>query len=195
MDTHNLATVITPNILYANSKVADMDESLLAIEAVYTLLEYNESMCEVPADLQSILNDTTLFNNNSEITTKEILKRYGDIARTPIQRGNPYATDSPPRSKDGGPIALRIDSDPSQAHAWQKQSSAYQSRGQNGHSTPNLTPISGHATPNGPPSGPFSRSPYMHQRLGSTDSQGSRVSGRPRAGVALQDVHGSWALI
>lgn len=47
MDTHNLATVITPNILFPNSKNIGMDESFLAIEAVHSLIEYNDQMCEV----------------------------------------------------------------------------------------------------------------------------------------------------
>jgi hypothetical protein len=47
MDLHNLATVIAPNILYANQKSADMDQSFLAIEAAHTLMEFNETMCEV----------------------------------------------------------------------------------------------------------------------------------------------------
>lgn len=47
MDIHNLATVIAPNILYSNSKAPDMDASFLAIEAVHSLIQYNESMCEV----------------------------------------------------------------------------------------------------------------------------------------------------
>lgn len=47
MDIHNLATVITPNILYPNAKTGPMDESFLAIEAVNTLITYNDAMCEV----------------------------------------------------------------------------------------------------------------------------------------------------
>jgi hypothetical protein len=47
MDIHNLATVITPNILYPNSKTASMDESFLAIEAVASLITFNDVMCEV----------------------------------------------------------------------------------------------------------------------------------------------------
>lgn len=31
-----------------------------------------------------ILNDSSLFSNNADITTKEILKRYGDRARAPV---------------------------------------------------------------------------------------------------------------
>ncbi|KAI9811421.1 MAG: hypothetical protein M1832_000890 [Thelocarpon impressellum] len=127
MDIHNLATVITPNILYSNSKNSGMDDSFLAIEAVHSLIECNEAMCEVPEDLQSILSDNTLFNGSAEITTKEILKRYGDIAKSPGPRRTVVTTDSPPpRSKDGrgaGPVATRVDIDPSQASAWQMESS------------------------------------------------------------------------
>ena len=48
MDTHNLATVITPNILKDKSPVVGMDEnSFLAIEAVNSLIEFNDQMCEV----------------------------------------------------------------------------------------------------------------------------------------------------
>lgn len=47
MDIHNLATVITPNILYPNTKASTVDESFLAIEAVNSLITYNDTMCEV----------------------------------------------------------------------------------------------------------------------------------------------------
>ena len=48
MDTHNLATVIAPNILYTNAKTP-VDDNFLAIEVVHTLIECNEQMCEVSA--------------------------------------------------------------------------------------------------------------------------------------------------
>ena len=51
MDIHNLATVITPNILYSSAKTSVMDESFLAIEAVHSLIEYNDAMCEVSSPL------------------------------------------------------------------------------------------------------------------------------------------------
>lgn len=48
MDAHNLATVITPNILKERTEKAGMDESsFLAIEAVNLLIDYNDQMCEV----------------------------------------------------------------------------------------------------------------------------------------------------
>ena len=47
MDVHNLATVITPNILYSNAKAPEIDNSFLAIEAVTMLIDFNDTMCEV----------------------------------------------------------------------------------------------------------------------------------------------------
>ncbi|KAI2138569.1 Rho-type GTPase activating protein Rga1 [Ophidiomyces ophidiicola] len=128
MDIHNLATVMTPNILYSNNKTAGVDDSFLAIEAVTSLLEYNDTMCEVPHDLQSILNDTSLFNRDAEITTKEILKRYAEISKIPTLQRAPTGIDSAPARSGSNrgsntPVATRIDGDPSQATAWQMQSS------------------------------------------------------------------------
>ena len=47
MDIHNLATVMTPNILYPNAKNGTVDESFLSIEAVNALIAYNDNMAEV----------------------------------------------------------------------------------------------------------------------------------------------------
>ncbi|KAI7830734.1 hypothetical protein BC939DRAFT_392557 [Gamsiella multidivaricata] len=58
MDLHNLATVITPNVLYSKSKDPIKDESFLAIEAVMGLLEYQDEfclVCEFPYRLFSIV--------------------------------------------------------------------------------------------------------------------------------------------
>lgn len=49
MDTHNLATVIAPNILKERptATVGMDDSSFLAIEAVNYIIEFNDQMCEV----------------------------------------------------------------------------------------------------------------------------------------------------
>ena len=59
MDTHNLATVIAPNILYTNAKTP-VDDNFLAIEVVHTLIECNEQMCEV--SLVAFFIDPLLIN-------------------------------------------------------------------------------------------------------------------------------------
>jgi len=44
-------------------------------------MKHTDSICDqVPEDLQSILNDSSLFSGSADITTKEILKRYADVA-------------------------------------------------------------------------------------------------------------------
>ena len=54
MDVHNLATVMAPNILYANqgpkgakAQVPQVDDSFLAIEAVHTMIQYNDMFSQV----------------------------------------------------------------------------------------------------------------------------------------------------
>ena len=84
----------------------------------------------MPQDLQSILSDPSLFNTSSDITTKEILKRYGDLGQNGGPRHEVETTEASPtsRSRDGtsrplAPVVTRVDTDPSQAFAWQKESS------------------------------------------------------------------------
>lgn len=82
-----------------------------------------------------ILNDSSLFSNSADITTKEILKRYGDRAKAPVVNSptfNSTKPDSygdasspvPPGQSSGGmPIAHRVDPDPNMMTAWQNESS------------------------------------------------------------------------
>lgn len=158
MDIHNLATVITPNIIHRGKENVPVDDSFLAIEAVHSLIECNESMCEVssghpkqshrtsspltfttqvPEELALILNDSSLFSNSADITTKEILKRYGDRAKAPVVASpafNSTKPDSygdasspvPPGQSSSGmpmPVAQRVDTDPNMLTAWQNESS------------------------------------------------------------------------
>ena len=47
MDSHNLATVMAPNILYTNAKSPTVDDSFLAIEAINQLIKSNEIFSQV----------------------------------------------------------------------------------------------------------------------------------------------------
>ena len=47
MDSHNLATVVAPNVLYTNAKNAAVDDSFLAIEAINQLIRLNETFSQV----------------------------------------------------------------------------------------------------------------------------------------------------
>lgn len=76
----------------------------------------------------SILNDSNLFANSAELTTKDILKRYGEIVNRPSPARVVGATnEGPPKSRDGrgnAPVYHRVDSDADPSNtAWQKESS------------------------------------------------------------------------
>lgn len=60
MDVHNLATVITPNIIHRGKENVPVDDSFLAIEAVHSLIECNESMCEVSSSFNEALHNKAL---------------------------------------------------------------------------------------------------------------------------------------
>ncbi|CAG8708907.1 16499_t:CDS:10 [Dentiscutata erythropus] len=81
MDLHNLATVITPNILYSKSKDPIKDESFLAIEAVHNLLRYQDDFWVVPEDLATVLRDQDLINNLERLTPKDIMKRCENLVK------------------------------------------------------------------------------------------------------------------
>lgn len=161
----------------------------------------------MPEDLQSILNDTSLFNKDSDITTKEILKRYGDRSSTPAHY--PIITDteksssnqqgSAPSSKVNGarlrpaaPFITHVEgSDPDHTHNWPKESSVrhvqapgaaapvYPSQSNNGGTTP-LTDWE------------FveSQGPYTHQRADSGDSHSSQ--GAPTTTNRQSYRHSAW---
>ncbi|GAA5943464.1 uncharacterized protein JCM15063_006480 [Sporobolomyces koalae] len=87
MDLQNLATVISPNILYAKGKDPARDESFSAARVVHELLELQDDFWEVPTECLSILNDQELFANPSQLTSKEILARTENHLNGRIGRG------------------------------------------------------------------------------------------------------------
>ncbi|KAG0366338.1 hypothetical protein BGZ54_005517 [Gamsiella multidivaricata] len=98
MDLHNLATVITPNVLYSKSKDPTKDESFLAIEAVMGLLAHQDEFCVVPMDLSSILSDQDLVESSTDLSSKDILKRCENLVRSKVKKshslGDLYADSS-----------------------------------------------------------------------------------------------------
>ncbi|KAI0140987.1 RhoGAP-domain-containing protein [Hypoxylon sp. NC0597] len=120
MDVHNLARVIAPNILYTNEKSPSFsDEPMIAVACVEELIQFNEEMCMVPAELMDILSDSTLFMNNSEITTKEILKRIESRAANGLPRQYD-STEFVKQQESRRPLATRVATDPA---TWHQESS------------------------------------------------------------------------
>ena len=71
---------------------------------------------QIPEDLQPIISDAGFFKENTEITTKEILKRYGDIGRgTGMSKtgtgSEPVMVTPPNRSNSSPASAAQIESD------------------------------------------------------------------------------------
>lgn len=111
------------------------------------------------------------------MTTKEILKRYGDIARgsfRPENGGETFTITPSNRNNQNTPTSARIETDPSQEAAWQMQSSVRHVAGPSGHS---------HSGSDfGPPQPSYrrERSASNGSQQNSSDSQGQNVPYRPR---------------
>ncbi|KAI8809007.1 hypothetical protein BJ742DRAFT_246254 [Cladochytrium replicatum] len=78
MTLDNLATVIAPNILYSKSKNPVDDEAFLAIEAVRSLLEYQDELWVLPESIEKQLREEFPdYNSMGDPTGKEekLLKR------------------------------------------------------------------------------------------------------------------------
>ncbi|ERF68489.1 hypothetical protein EPUS_05628 [Endocarpon pusillum Z07020] len=174
MDSHNLATVMAPNVLYTSAKNPTVDDSFLAIEAVNQLIKSNETFSQLPEHIQSILADSNLHNDPAEITAQQILTRYGDIARgqVPVHQQNAHPPDAPAQTplsaasnrSNAAPLATRVDVDPYQTNAWQKQSSVRHVQAPGAASYPAGQPSQSYSAPD---------SPFLRDRAGSASSQGS----------------------
>lgn len=90
MDVSNLATVITPNILYGKGQNAAKDESLDAIKAVLQLLEAGDDLYRVPPELLFVMNENvhSIFHKDIDLPPKEIHKLCAKYmaARMPQQQ-------------------------------------------------------------------------------------------------------------
>jgi len=137
--------------------------------------------------------DPSLFSNSSDITTKEILRRYGDIGRSPAHHphitdpNHPQAADSPPQSgntsnppnsaKPAAPVITHVDTDPYQTPTWPKESSVRHVQG-HAQGAPMYPSTSNNTPPTRDHDFRDPMSPY-HRRGGSSESQASNRSGGP----------------
>ncbi|KAI1828085.1 RhoGAP-domain-containing protein [Xylaria intraflava] len=113
MDVHNLARVIAPNILRVNTRNASFsDEPMIIVACVEELIQSNEEMCMVPAEIMDMLSDSSLFNNNGDITTKEILKRIEGRASNGGSRQYDGAEFASRQDSHRRPMAARVETDP-----------------------------------------------------------------------------------
>ncbi|EGG12495.1 uncharacterized protein MELLADRAFT_46530 [Melampsora larici-populina 98AG31] len=76
MDLQNLATVITPNILYNRSKEPpSRDESFLAIRAVNELLEFQDEIFMVPETVWLVMRNSEMTNLGNHLNVNEITSK------------------------------------------------------------------------------------------------------------------------
>lgn len=126
------------------------------------------------------------------MTTKEILKRYGDIARGSLQRsdtgGETFTINNSNRGANT-PTSARIETDPSQDTAWQMQSSVRHVAGPSGHShSTSGTPQAG--LDFGPSSAPFRQEHSASNGSQQHTDQSQNLPYRPRPSPGAMGVTG-----
>ncbi|EGV65717.1 RhoGAP-domain-containing protein [Yamadazyma tenuis ATCC 10573] len=81
MDIHNLATVISPNILYSkNGSEQASDSYFLAIEVVNQLIEMHEELSYLPSDLLEF-SEICKFSKTEIQSTKEIMNKIEKVSK------------------------------------------------------------------------------------------------------------------
>ncbi|KAI9143486.1 hypothetical protein BKA69DRAFT_1062211 [Paraphysoderma sedebokerense] len=87
MDLYNLATVIAPNILYSKAKEPSREDSMLAVQVIYSILLLQDDFWTVPEDLAPFLNDQSLANElNPDLDTKEAIQKAQELVK--LKRSN-----------------------------------------------------------------------------------------------------------
>lgn len=100
MDIKNLATVITPNILYQNGPEPDRQEIITANQAVEMLLRYQGDFCLVPIEIEPAIHNKKVaqfFEENHHHATRDFPKVYSRLTRA--KDNQIYATVPPTRTK------------------------------------------------------------------------------------------------
>ncbi|TID28650.1 hypothetical protein CANINC_002354 [Pichia inconspicua] len=97
MDTHNLATVITPNILYAKTRISGGkandtlslvnsvggENQFLAIEVINDMIELNDELSVIPQDILQLYNAiNSSLNEKDKLSTKEIISKIKAFVET-----------------------------------------------------------------------------------------------------------------
>ncbi|KAL1406000.1 Rho-type GTPase activating protein Rga1 [Vanrija albida] len=208
MDMANLATVITPSILYAKGGNAARDESFIGIQAVQQLLENQDELYRVPPELMFVLHENVadIFSKEIDLPPKEIHKHcakylqhrgqttfqhrpsvaagmHGDLSARPEMPASAGALRAGATASNGS-LPTSWGAGPSGAGPSGSGTIAMPTPQINGQpASPGFVPP-GHAPSPGPP--PNWRGPF--QGAASNGSrQSSRGSGPPSPGIAPDD--------
>lgn len=97
MDLVNLATVITPSILYSKGRDAAREESFSAIGIITRLLEDQDLFFSVPDDFLWILGNVESFNGALDMPTRDVQRRCEHFLKSrrpgappPSNNNNPH---------------------------------------------------------------------------------------------------------
>ena len=74
MDSFNLATVISPNILYSKDETPALAENVSAVNVVHQLIVQNDFLCRVPPDVMAITKEVIKESPSPEISSKDLLR-------------------------------------------------------------------------------------------------------------------------
>lgn len=108
MDLVNLATVITPSILYSKGRDAAREESFAAIGVITRLLEDQDLCFSVPDDFLWILGNVEAFNGALDQPMRDVQRRVEQFLRTrrpgaPSPNNNPQPPPPQGYLPAGGP--------------------------------------------------------------------------------------------
>ncbi|KAG8682410.1 hypothetical protein FRC08_014981 [Ceratobasidium sp. 394] len=103
MDLVNLATVITPSILYSKGRDAAREESFVAIGVITRLLEDQDLFFSVPDDFLWVLGNLEAFSGALDMPTRDVQRRCENVLLRARRPAGPPSNNStgPPMPSSG----------------------------------------------------------------------------------------------
>ncbi|CAE6457701.1 unnamed protein product [Rhizoctonia solani] len=101
MDLVNLATVITPSILYSKGRDAAREESFMAIGVVTRLLEDQDQYFSIPDDFLWIIGNMDVWNGCFDLPMRDMQRRVETVMSRRRQAPSPNANNQGPPPQQG----------------------------------------------------------------------------------------------
>ncbi|KAF8677456.1 Zinc-binding domain present in Lin-11, Isl-1, Mec-3 [Rhizoctonia solani] len=101
MDLVNLATVITPSILYSKGRDAAREESFMAIGVVTRLLEDQDQFFSVPDDFLWFLGNMEIWSGCLDLPMRDMQRRVESVMTRRRQQPSPSTNNQGPQPQQG----------------------------------------------------------------------------------------------
>ncbi|GAB1518359.1 Rho-type GTPase activating protein Rga1 [Rhizoctonia solani] len=101
MDLVNLATVITPSILYSKGRDAAREESFMAIGVVTRLLEDQDQFFSVPDDFLWFLGNMEIWSGCLDLPMRDMQRRVENVMTRRRQQPSPSTNNQGPQPQQG----------------------------------------------------------------------------------------------